>query len=269
MTTIEIFLEEQIAASKVFDIYTKIPHVAEDLLKYYAAGDRALDGIGKLKEPLTPDQQQHIKFFHQKTSTQNGVAISTTAKSRELYEKQGVKTNEYDMKKTYPYGKKSRISKKGTPYLIIPFRWGTPNEKGTKRAHFASFIPQANYTLNVSKLKVTQRLDTTHPEPNFKGEQIERSEYGYMSGRKMRRGFAEALKDSDAFGDISRFSGLHYSAGMVRMKSNTGTNYFTFRTITPFQPKDMWIRKGKTIPGIDIESAWARSVKKAVLGMMK
>jgi hypothetical protein len=47
----------------------------------------------------------------------------------------GTKAVEYDMKRTHPYGKKSRVTQsgknKGVPYLIIPFRWGTPNGKDT------------------------------------------------------------------------------------------------------------------------------------------
>ena len=44
-------------------------------------------------------------------------------------------------------GKKSRVSKKGTPFLIIPFQWGTPNRSGGARAHFSNTMTQSLYAL--------------------------------------------------------------------------------------------------------------------------
>ena len=76
---------------------------------------------------------------------------------------------EYDMKQTHPYGKKSRVSIKGIPYLIIPFRWGTPNGKDTKRAHFNNVIPQKNYETSVKGLEMSNiNVAKNYFESNFR-----------------------------------------------------------------------------------------------------
>ncbi len=60
-------------------------------------------------------------------------------------------SDEFDMKTRYPYGNKSRVSQKGVPYLIIPFRWGTPNKDGSARAHFGNVIPLEVYKILQSR----------------------------------------------------------------------------------------------------------------------
>lgn len=158
----------------------------------------------------------------------------------------GSKTVEYDMKRTHPYGNKSRVSKKGIPYLIIPFRWGTPNKAGTKRAHFNNVIPQANYESNVKGLEISAKNALkNYFENNYKGESIQRQGYDWAKfGR---------LKEDMAWNDRS--------VGMVRMKDVTGSTYFTFRIISAKSPAGSWIyhREGK--PGVDVISALERTAK--------
>ena len=131
---------------------------------------------------------------------------------------------EFDMKTKYPYGNKSRVSKKGVPYLIIPFRWGTPNKNGSARAHFGNTIPLEVYKILQSrKFRKSETTENTHPEANFKGENIERAEYDW----------GDRIKDEDA-GNAN---------GMVKMRSNTGSTYFTFRVISAKSPESAWVRK--------------------------
>ena len=132
---------------------------------------------------------------------------------------------EFDMKEKYPYGIKSRKSKNNIPYLIIPFRWGTPNNEGGARAHFANSIPLEAYKILQAKtFKASKRTGRTHIEPNAKGESIRRSEY--------------------VWGDRYESDPGSYENGMVKMGSTAGkSTYFTFRIISAKSPKDSWIQK--------------------------
>jgi len=154
-------------------------------------------------------------------------------------------TPRVDMKETYPYGKKSRVSKKGVPYLIVPFRWGTPNQEGKGRAHFVSFIPVPLYS-EVKRLGASMRKKRTHTEANFSGEQIERSEYDWGG----------------------RYEGEGNMDGMVRM-GRGGSTYFTFRIISARSPAGSWIRKEKPPLAADFENALARTVGPVVEDLMR
>ena len=154
----------------------------------------------------------------------------------------GSKAVEYDMKKTHPYGKKSRVAKtgknKGVPYLIIPFRWGTPNGKDSKRAHFNNSIPQANYNTAVKGLKISKVNNLKkYFEANYHGESIERQGYDWAKNGR--------LTEDKAWNDRS--------VGMVRMKDiSTGkSTYFTFRIISAKSPANSWIYKKDAKPGIN------------------
>jgi hypothetical protein len=153
---------------------------------------------------------------------------------------------ELDMKTTHPYGQKSRVAKsgpnKGIPYLIVPFRWGTPNSAGGARAHWKNVIPQPMYSAilafnMVKSIRLDKREDGTkaiHAEENFRGEPIERSEYEW----------GERIK---ADGNID---------GLVRMADQTkkrGSTFFTFRVISAASPQGSWIRKA--VDPIDVVSA--------------
>jgi hypothetical protein len=172
-------------------------------------------------------------------------------------------TPELDMKTTHPYGKKSRVSKKtdekhpgGIPYLIVPFRWGTPDGGDGARAHWKNVIPQSMYSAiqafnMVKSIRLEKREDGTkaiHAEKNFRGAPIERSEYDW--GERIR-----------ADGNID---------GLVRMADQTqksGSTYFTFRIISAASPKESWIRKA--VDSIDVESALEKATRPAVEEMIQ
>lgn len=154
---------------------------------------------------------------------------------------------EFDMKTKYPYGNKSRVTQsgknKGVPYLIIPFRWGTPNKDGSARAHFGNTIPLEVYKILQSRrFRKSETTENTHPEANFKGENIERAEYDW----------GDRIKDEDA-GNAN---------GMVKMRSNTGSTYFTFRVISAKSPESAWVRK--EVPANDVVSAVEKTTRQNV-----
>lgn len=210
----------------------------------YLSGDQPLNGI-EFMDGVTSAMVRSIR------AQRNGdFDYSIYSDNRQLEEKtKGRKEVEYDMKQTHPYGKKSRVSKKGIPYLIIPFRWGTPNQKGTKRAHFNNFIPQKSYNTAVKGLKMSE-VDAAKKyfEANFKGESVERQGYNWAKNGR--------LKEEQAWDDRS--------VGMVRMRDITGSSYFTFRIVSAKSPANSWIYHKDAKPGIDMMGALERTVKPKV-----
>lgn len=152
-----------------------------------------------------------------------------------------------DMKQTHPYGPKGRVANKGTktnprwvPYLIVPFRWGTPGASG---GHFRNIIPDQIYSMLRVQIRAGQFIRTqvaveTHPEPNFWGEAVQRAQYQGENGREgwgsMLRGIGgniEGLSAMDA--DNQKTDGVYHK--------NYST-YFTFRVISADSPASSWIK---------------------------
>lgn len=232
--------------------FQKASNYVRNMWVDYLSGEQPLNGIdfmdGVTSAMVKSIRQQRNKDFD----------YSVISDSMQLEQKvKGSPEVEYDMKQTHPYGKKSRVNKKGIPYLIIPFRWGTPNDKNTKRAHFNNFIPQRNYNTAVKALEISEVNELkNYYEKNFKGENIERK--GYNWARNGR------LDDSDAW-EVTRPNGkIHDSAGMVRMKDVTGSTYFTFRIISAKSPANSWIYHKDAKPAIDLMGALERTVKPTV-----
>ena len=155
---------------------------------------------------------------------------------------------EYDMKKTYPYGRKSRVSKRGRPYLIIPFTWHTPNAQGGARAHgsLANTIPEN--LLGIVRSKEWRRSYTTgetHIEKNARGEDVARAEYSW----------GDRLK---AEGNIN---------GLVVMNGKTHTAFTTFRVISVDSPASSWIRK--EVPKNDVVGAVANATLPSVVEVIE
>ena len=224
--------------------FQQASRVVAQMWRGYLMGSQTLEGIDFMSG-ITSAMVRSIR------ERRNGSFDYTVFSDSQQLEKKvkGQKELEYDMKQTHPYGKKSRVSKKGIPYLIIPFRWGTPNGKGTKRAHFNNFIPQANYETSVKGLKISGVNEAKkYFEANFKGESIERQ--GYDWAKKGR------LTEDQAWDDRS--------VGMVRMKDVTGSTYFTFRIVSAKSPASSWIYHKDAVPGVDMMGALERTAKPVI-----
>ena len=221
--------------------FNKAAILVRQMWTNYLMGSQQLSGIDFLSG-VTSKMVQSIR------AKQNGDFDHTVYSDNIQLERKtkGQKEVEYDMKQTHPYGNKSRVSKKGIPYLIIPFRWGTPNKKGTKRAHFNNFIPQANYETSVKGLKISAvNAAKKYFENNFRGESIERQGYDWAKNGR--------LTEEQAWNDRSK--------GMVRMKNITGSTYFTFRIISAKSPANSWIYHKDAVPGVDVLAALERTAK--------
>ena len=218
-------------------------HVA-NVWNKYLAGEGTLDGIEPLEKPIPP---KDVKI---KVTQNSDFDVSVKSDSERLRKiQEGENPVYYDMKQTHPYGRKSRVSAKGIPYLIIPFRWGTPNGKGTKR-RWNNVIPQADYETNVKALALSRtNKDKVHFEVNAKNQDILRA--GYDWARKNGR-----LKVTEAWEPNA--------VGMVRMKDVTGSTYFTFRIISAKSPAGSWLywKDGKN--PVDMMGALERTVNKKV-----
>ena len=224
----------------------------------YLRGKQSLNGIDFMSG-VTSAMVQSIRARY------NGdLSYTIYSDNRQLEEKQkGRAAVEFDMKKTHPYGKKSRVSKKDhIPYLIIPFRWGTPlgkkdsSGKDIGRAHFNNVIPQASYETSVKGLKMSKvNIDKNYFEANVKGENIERKGDDWAKfGR---------LTEEQAWDDRS--------IGMVRMKdiASGKSTYFTFRIISAKSPKNSWIYHKDAIPAVDMMGALVRTVKPQVDSLLR
>jgi len=153
-------------------------------------------------------------------------------------------TKDLDMKTTHPFGRKSRVSKEGVPYLIVPFRWKTPDTIGFK-------MPKNVYdiVLKFKKMETTVSADSPNAKKtlNAKGEMVGRAEYNKGYGR---------LKGEE-YGNMS---------GMVRSTDSTGKDrsggYLSFRVISAKSPANSWKREG--MPARYVTKLVAREMEKPV-----
>lgn len=231
--------------------FEKAARYVRNMWTGYLQGSVTLPGVAN-PDKVTSAMVKSILTENKTTATEFHQTIYSDNRQLEQLNN-GSKEVEYDMKKTHPYGNKSRVSKKGIPYLIIPFRWGTPNGKGTKRAHFNNFIPQANYETSVKGLKISSKNELkNYFEKNFKGENIERQGYNWAKfGR---------LTEDQAWDDRS--------VGMVRMKDITGSTYFTFRIISAKSPAGSWIYHKDAKPALNYMPALENAIKPEVEKMI-
>jgi hypothetical protein len=159
-------------------------------------------------------------------------------------------SHELDMKKTHPYGPRSRVARdiiskktgkilrKGYPYLIVPIKWGT--EDGTVRVGPKNIVPKQLLKLMLSKrFKASTERNETYQSPNERGEMVDRSTYTW-GGR---------AKGSDFAGTIEQ---KRFADGMVRFEEESAADrpggkryggYFTFRIISARPGAKGWIRR--------------------------
>jgi hypothetical protein len=128
--------------------------------------------------------------------------------------------NDFDYKTTHPYGNKSRVSKDGTPYLIVPFRRFTPNA-GREYQRMTK-----NDEKRARNLSLTETTKGSYHEANARGESIERS----------IKNWGQRLKNAETAND----------EGMIAVHG-TGNRreYYTFRVISAKSPQNRWIRKAR------------------------
>jgi len=156
-------------------------------------------------------------------------------------------TKQYDMKETHPFGKRSRVSKEGISYLVIPLRHGTPETKG--------YPPMPGQVYNKIReiIKRDENLMSTRAagrkySPSHRGELVPRAKYQWGA----------------------RFTGTGFDQleGMVVMNIPTGKEkgrsaYMTFRVISAENsPAMKWIVKAR--PAMNITKHVAEETAKEI-----
>jgi hypothetical protein len=168
-------------------------------------------------------------------------------------------TEELDMKTTHPFGPRSRVSQtgknKGYPYLIVPFRWGTPRTVG-----FRNIMPEQVYNISKNKktfqqTKTTVSADNGEKTPNAREEMVGRAQYSDVSGSK-------------SWGDrLTSDMGEDITDNMVGMSSMLGQNgrtagYLTFRIISAAPGASGWIKPA--MPARPVTRAVASAAKETI-----
>jgi hypothetical protein len=171
-------------------------------------------------------------------------------------------TSELDMKETHPYGTRGRVAKKKipksqgggfryVPYLIIPFRWSTPNSGAHMGAK--NVIPDQIYKMLTAKymdkspmFKRSIVLDGKNKSPNFWGESQSRNTYQWGSALLGVGGNIEGLVAMDAGKD---------------KRGRQQSTYFTFRVISADSPASAWIKPAQKALKIAEQTAEAMKGK--------
>jgi hypothetical protein len=196
----------------------------------YAMGKKELAGTVPMKKP-SRGYIEGIKIIQQCPFDYD---IVNTAKNAAAIE---YGTPELDMKTTHPYGPRSRVSKKGVPYLIVPFNWKTPKALG-------SVMPQSIYNIVRNKNKFDRTIvdNTKHIEPNARGEDVERNNYKQWGSRLTMPQIFKATKTVPTI-DTKQFFNMN---GMVAMEGSTEQSkhaqYFTFRVISAEGAPGSWVK---------------------------
>jgi hypothetical protein len=182
-------------------------------------------------------------------------------------------TDELDMKTTHPFGPRSRMGKSGYPYLIVPFRWGTPGTKRNPRVGFRNVMPEEIYNIVKNKAKFRQTATTVSADnsgfktPNAKGDMVGRARYSDITKKKP---WGDTLTAGDIEGSKPWGVALtpdkeeamsNNMAGMSRMLGQNGRSagYLTFRVISAAPGTTGWIKPAMK----------ARPVTRAVAAMAR
>lgn len=208
--------------------------IIENAWKGWASMNHEIPGVKNIPK-AAPDIAASIKHSPR---NEGAMEYTISSNSQKMADYQNGKDETIDMKapnSPWLNGKKSRLNKKdGSPYLIVPFSWGTGE------AHFKNIVPQGIQKMLRSRA-LSVRLQSMHTEPNARGEDILRHEYKW-GGR---------VSEDEARHTDTNGNSTGYDVGMVRMEdsrhpSGNGGKYFTFRVISAKAAADKWIQHRHT-----------------------
>lgn len=233
--------------SSAFPQTAKMFKMSANLIQYtwksYALGAPIPGSANRLKNP-TGKYASSIKIRKLGAFDYEIASNSEIAKMLE----DGTKT--YDMKKTHPYGVRSRVSKKGDPYLIIPFRHGVPGSKSYGPMPEQIYGMIRNYVKS-GQIKKSEVITGKSSEPNFYGNMINRARYSW--------------------GSRIKGTGLPNLEGMLVMNTSTPksnrSEYMTFRIISVNSPAHKWIQPAR--PAMGIIGAVVNNTKDIVNSMIE
>lgn len=211
--------------------------VAEYTWKSYALGAPIPGTSMRIKTP-NGDYARSIKSKHLSPFHIYVYSDSDHAKSIE----DG--TTAVDLKKILPFSARSRVSKAGKGYNIVPFRHGIPGSL------MRSVMPKELYDklraeIRSGKIEVSRRIKGGSVSANYKGELVKRANYQW--GTRIT-------------------TGIKNMEGMVVMDtsstSSTRSTYLTFRVISENSPSFKWIIPGR--PGMKITRFVAQNTQEII-----
>jgi len=210
-----------------FKAFKRATALVQYTWKSYANGNPIKGSSVRLKNP-TGAYMRSIKVRYLSPINTEIYSDSPIA----LYIEKG--TREYDMKKKHPKGKRSRVNKKGVPYLIIPFRHGVPGTKSYAPMPEQMF-QKVEQVLKQDEKALSQRIKGHTHSPNFKGDLVPRAKYKW--------------------GTRFQGTGLDQLEGLIAMNMSTGpkekrSEYMTFRVISANSPAFKWIMKARPAKNI-------------------
>ncbi|GMO63753.1 MAG: hypothetical protein Ta2A_11090 [Treponemataceae bacterium] len=184
--------------------------------KRFAGGADNIEGVTPLKHP----NGEYARSIERRRQGQWKYEVFSDAKVAEWIE---YGTKGADLKKTHPYGRRSRLSKDGkSSYLIVPFRWGTPSKVGGNTMGI-------NVYEVVKKFKMTETKSTAFDTQTANASGYAQTRHAYKKGGKL------TAEDAENKNQI----------GMIRSKGKAGdkaqsSGYFTFRIISSKSTKG-WV----------------------------
>ena len=231
--------------------------VVQGLWYNYAIGKESLIGVPPMKRP-SGGYAAGITIERPGPFKREVVNTSRTAEFLEYG------TPEIDMKKKHTQGPRSRVSQKGDPYLIVPFRWGTPKTVG-----FRNVMPVDIYPIVKKFKKMRTLVDADSPDadktPNAKGDMVGRAQYntGYS-----RLNMEQIIGADDGEVSINQMFNMN---GMVRTTDTTGKDrsggYLTFRVISAASPPGSWIKPA--MPARHVTDGLIRTAQETVDDMLE
>ena len=231
------------AMPHTYQAFKRAVRLVEYTWKSYALGADMGGGM-KLKRP-TGGYARSIKttFF-----SPFNYEVGSDAKVAKFLEEG---TKEHDMKKTHPFGKRSRVTEKGKGYLIIPFRHGAPGSV------YYPPVPEQLYKQikTIAKnagIRLSTRAAGRKYTPNYQGELIPRAKYH-------RGGSITGLGDENLDGLIF----VKWPTGKERGR----TGMVTFRIISENSPTFKWIRKA--MPAMHITKHVVENTQDAISDLIK
>jgi hypothetical protein len=202
-------------------------HIMEQWHGFAQGGD--LDSVEKLKKP----NRWYFESIKSKKLGPLTYEIYSDAPIADWIENG---TRSFDMKQTHTKGPRSRISKKGVPYLIVPFQWGTPNT-----VKFGSVMTQSVYSI----IKKFEKMRTLVGADNSNIKTPNNQTPSRMVGRAQYNKGYDRLTGMEIDGTVEEKTKMN---GMVRAEDSTGKNrasgYFTFRVISAKSRPGSWINPG-------------------------
>lgn len=166
----------------------------------------------------------------------------------------------FDMKEGFMKSSKIKVGKNGKRYLIIPFRWSTPNALGESQV-FSNKLPSAVHSITKAQVK---DIPVAGGGARSMGLQLDQLPELYQI--KQVRPTIQATAKSPLYEAYQHKNSIY--EGVTAQKDGvTGQNrYFSFRKVSENSDPRAWIHKGMDAKNL-MEKAYQEFNMEAELGL--